>query len=105
MCAVSAEHDEYTSIPFYWFAFHRSQREFLEQAATAWICLGCGSPETTLLFPLSEIANVLDGMSITKTEDRFYWHIVIQKKEGHLFLRLLGGVDGPDLKNFDIGKD
>ena len=40
---------------------------------------------------------------MTKTEDRHYWHIVIQKKLGKFIMRLLGGKEGPDLTEFDIG--
>jgi hypothetical protein len=101
---VSAEHNEAGSFPYYWFAFHQSQREFLQQAQTPWICLGCGSADTTLLFQLSEIQEPLTSMSVTKTEERFYWHVVVQRKAGRLILRLLAGMDGPDLTGFNIGK-
>ena len=40
---------------------------------------------------------------MTKTEDREYWHIVIQKKQGRFILRLLGAKDGPDLTEYNIG--
>ena len=42
-------------------------------------------------------------MSATKTEDRHYWHIVIAKRMGNLIVRLLGGTDGPDLTDSNIG--
>jgi hypothetical protein len=104
MCAVSGEHNEAGGIPYYWFALHKYQLEFLRQAEMPWICLGCGSAETTLLFLLSEIRDSLDLLSVTKAEDRYYWHLVLQKRSGRLVLRLLGGVDGPDLTGFDIGQ-
>ncbi len=103
ICAVSAEHNETGGIPYYWFALHKRQLEFLQQAIAPWICLGCGSEGATLLLPLSEVGDHLQLMSVTKTEDRHYWHIVIQKKLGRLVLRLLGGTDGPDLTNLNIG--
>ena len=43
-------------------------------------------------------------MSATKTDDRHYWHVVIQNKAGKFILRLLGGNEGPDLTKFDVGK-
>lgn len=104
ICAVSAEHNETGGIPYYWFALHKTHLEFLRQAANPWICLGCGTAETTLVFGLSELQDRLELMSVTKTEDRHYWHIVVQKKVGRLVLRLLGGTDGPDLTDFNIGK-
>lgn len=103
MCAVSAEHNETGGTPYFWFAFHKTQLDFLQQSEKAWISLGCGSAETTLLIGLPEISNNLALMSITKTEDRHYWHIVIAKRMGRLVLHLLGGTDGPDLTDFNIG--
>ena len=90
-------------MPSTWFALHVVQLEFLDTAESPYICLGCSSPETTLLVPLSAIRSCIDSLSVTKTEDRQYWHIVIQKKMGRFVLRLLGGNDGPDLTGFNIG--
>jgi hypothetical protein len=103
-CAVSAEHNETGGIPYYWFAVHKSQLDFLQEASTPWICFGCSSAETTLLVPFSEVRDRLELMSVTKNEDRHYWHVVVQRKSGQLILRLLGGTDGPDLTKFNTGK-
>jgi hypothetical protein len=100
VCAVSAEHNENSDAPYYWYGFHQSQLEFLDGVAKSWVCLGCGSSETTLLIPLSLVRGLLTQMSVTKTEDRHYWHIVVSKKMGKLMLRLLGGQDGPDLNPY-----
>jgi len=103
VCVVSAEHDE--AVPYYWFAFHKSQLDFLLQAETRWVCYGCGSALNTLLLPLSALEGQLSMMSVSKSdEDRFYWHIVIQKRDGRFVLRLLGGTDGSDLAAFNIAK-
>jgi hypothetical protein len=103
VCAVSAEHGESGTVPYYWFAVHRSQLDFLESAPSPWICLGCGSSNSTFLLPLSEIRTLLDSMSVTKTEERHYWHVVIQKKSGRFVLRLLGGKDGPEITAVNVG--
>jgi uncharacterized protein with ParB-like and HNH nuclease domain len=103
MCAVSATHKESGDIPYFWFALHRAQIEFLEAAQSPYVCLGCASSATTLLVPLPILKAVLQSVSVTKTEDRDYWHIVIQKKVGKYVLRLLGGKDGPDLTEYNIG--
>jgi hypothetical protein len=104
VCAVSAEHNENADTPYYWYGFHQTQLEFLEGVAKSWVCLGCGSPETTLLIPLSSLRVVLSQMSVTKTEDRYYWHLVVHKKNGKLILRLLGGQEGPELTAFQVVK-
>lgn len=102
-CAVSAEHNEKGDTPYFWFAFHRHQLEFLQTAKNPWICFGCGSAETTLLLPLSLMQERLAHISITKSEDREYWHVVVQKKGGRVILRLLRGTDGPDLTSYQVG--
>ena len=104
VCAVSALHKESEDTPFYWFGFRVTQREFLQQATRPWICLGCGSPETTLLIPLSAMDELLKAMSVTNPGDPYHWHIVVQKRGERLVVRLLGGTDGPDLADFNIGK-
>ena len=103
MCAVSAPHKETGDVPYFWFALHGSQLEFLEPAESPYVCLGCSSSETTLLVPLSSLRDCLSLLSVTKTEDRQYWHVVVQKKSGRFIVRLLGGKDGPDLTGFNIG--
>ena len=52
MCAVSATHKESGDVPYFWFALHRAQIEFLEAAQSPYVCFGCASAETTLLIPL-----------------------------------------------------
>lgn len=103
MCAVSATHNESGEVPYFWFALHNTQLEFLDTAKSPYICLGCSSAKTTLLVPLSVIRNILSMLSMTKTDDRQYWHIVIQKKSAKFVARLLGARDGPDVTEFDIG--
>ena len=100
VCAVSTEHKESSDTPYFWFALHAKQLEFLTAAATSWLCYGCGSAERTLLVPTEVVRPYLDQMSASAGNDRHYWHIVIQHKEDRLVLRLLGAVDGPDLTSF-----
>jgi uncharacterized protein with ParB-like and HNH nuclease domain len=100
VCAVSAEHKESSDTPYFWFALHLKQLEFLTTAPTSWLCYGCGSAGRTLLVPTEIIRPHLDHMSATSGSDRHYWHIVIQRKEARFVLRLLGALDGPDLTPF-----
>jgi uncharacterized protein with ParB-like and HNH nuclease domain len=103
MCAVSATHKETGDVPYFWFALHRAQIEFLETSKSPYVCLGCASSETTLLIPLSILRGIIDSLSVTKTEDRHYWHVVVQKKLGKFIVRLLGSKDGPDFTEYNIG--
>jgi len=100
VCAVSAEHNEVGGTPYFWFAVHLKQLEFLAAAPSAWLCFGCGSARQTLLVPPSAIKPLLPQMSESTGDDRHYWHVVVQSKNGKLVLRLLGAIDGPDLTEF-----
>ncbi|MDQ2843949.1 MAG: DUF262 domain-containing protein [Acidobacteriota bacterium] len=100
VCAVSGEHNESGGIPYFWFAVHQSQLDFLAAVPSAWLCFGCGSAKETLLVPVSVVQPFLPQMSVTTGEDRHYWHVVIQRKVAKLILRLLGANDGPDLTTF-----
>jgi hypothetical protein len=99
ICAVSGEHNETTETPYYWFGFHQSQLDFLSGAERPFVCLGCGSASFTLLVPLEVIKANLASFSVSA---RHYWHIVVQKRGGSFFLRLIGGVDGQDLTDYNV---
>ena len=99
VCAVSTEH-EGSGIPYFWFAFHRSQLEFLQTGCSSWVCLGCGMAANTLVLPLNVIEPVLSQMSQSTSDDRQYWHVVVQRRNDRFILRLLEGIDGPDLTGF-----
>jgi uncharacterized protein with ParB-like and HNH nuclease domain len=100
VCAVSAEHNESGGIPYFWFAVHFKQLVFLEAAPSAWLCFGCGSSGQTLVVPALVVKPLLAKMSVSTGDDRHYWHVVVQRRNGKLVLRLLGAVDGPDLTEF-----
>ncbi len=102
ICAVSIEHRETTGTPYYWFGFHQRQLDFLTAAGKSFLCLGCGSPSHTLVVPLELIRANLGSFSLSR---RHYWHIVIQRQEVRFILRFTGGVDGPDLTDYNVAGD
>lgn len=83
VCVISKTHT-HTGISSYWFAFHPSQKEFLEDCADGYIALGCGGPEQTILLPFQEVSSWLDDLWTTEKDDRMYWHIRIHQ-EGNSF--------------------
>jgi len=83
VCAVSKAHDDTNpSNCWYWFAFHPHQKEQLEKADTGYIAFGCGSAELTFLIPISEFVKWIDGMNVSKKDERYYWHIHIFNEDG-----------------------
>ena len=43
---------------------------FWTAAQSPYVCFGCASAETTLLVPLPVVRDLLDSISVTKTDDR-----------------------------------
>lgn len=84
-CAVSKAHAK-SGRTSYWFAFHVHQKEFLEEAEEAFVAFGCGSEENVILIPFYDFVKWLEGMNITSSEDRFYWHVSIFSENGKLVL-------------------
>lgn len=85
VCAVSKEYDR-SSQPYYWYAFHPHQEQFLKDAHESYVALGCGSEERLLLIPLADFEQWLPGMNVTHKEDRFYYHIQVTEEGGRLYL-------------------
>lgn len=98
-CAVSKEHDP-DSTPNYWFAFHPHQREVLRQAPRGLVAFGCGSSKRLLLIPFDDFEQWLDGLWMTQKEDRFYWHVVIYRKDERYILHRKKGEKGLDLTKY-----
>jgi hypothetical protein len=98
-CAVSKEHDPDTT-PNYWFAFHPHQKETLRLASTAYVAFGCGTSKCVLPIPYSEFDQWLEGLWITQKEDRFYWHILINRKDEKYTLHRKKGEKGVDLTKY-----
>jgi len=71
----------------YWFAFHPHQRDLLQNHKQAFVALGCGSVDSILLIPGTSFVTWLTRFHITELENRFYWHIRVEKnREGYRML-------------------
>ena len=103
-CAVSKEHDPDTT-PNYWFAFHPHQRETLRVASKAFVAFGCGASKRVLLIPFSEFERWLEGLWTTQKEDRFYWHVVIYRKDGKYTLHRKKGEKSIDLTKYLLAEE
>ncbi len=79
LCIVSKEYQRSGAIRF-WYAFHPSQQEFLNEGDKSFIALGCGSAEQIVLIPFAEFEKYLPQMRTTESDSRFYWHVEIFKK-------------------------
>jgi len=99
VCAVSREYPraQHTG---YWFAFHPHQKEFLETATHGYVGFGCGSQDQLVLFPYAEFREWLGSFNRTELEDRFYWHVRINRKNGELFLLQKAGRESLDIKKY-----
>ena len=78
-------------MPSYWFAFHPSQKNVLEEYEDAWICFGCGSESQLLLIPLNRFVQWLPFFNKTESDEREYWHVLIYKRGEEWDLYAKGG--------------
>ena len=99
ICAVSREHQDSAEGNF-WFAFHPHQKDALDASAHGFVAFGCGSDSTVVLVPAETFESWLDGMNITKREDRFYWHVSIFRDAGRLTLHRRRGYPVIDLAQY-----
>lgn len=86
ICAISKAHKAGKHEKF-WFAFHPHQKEFLSEFPVSYLSLGCGSSNNTFLIPFSDFEPFVKNLWTTKNEDRMYWHIVINERDGKFLLQ------------------
>lgn len=99
-CIVSKEYVRSGSIR-YWYAFHPVQRNFLKEAKNSYIALGCGSEEEIVLMPFSTFDEQLAEMRTTESNERYYWHVEIFKKD-KVYLLNKPTDEGVDISKFLI---
>lgn len=99
VCAVSKAHGRGPKTSF-WFAFHPYYKEFLERASHSYLLLGCGSADTTLVIPYSDIKGWLDSLWTTVLTDRMYWHIRLRFDGKSIFLNRRKGSDDIDVTSY-----
>lgn len=87
VCIVSREYVT-RGKKVYWFGFHPYQAEFLKSADKGYIALGCGSKEIVLLIEFNSFEKWLKDMNKTERPNKYYWHVLIDKDENRLILRL-----------------
>lgn len=100
VCAVSKQYEEGAN-PGYWFAYHPSQRDWLSEAETAFVCFGCGSPEQTILIPMDLFDSWLSGLNQTHRENgKSYWHVIIEREDKEFRLVRKAGESSPSLTSY-----
>jgi hypothetical protein len=98
--AVSKRYDQ-SGGNRYWFSFYPSQKEFLDDAKTAFIAYGCGSLDKIILMPYERFLPLVEHLNTTIKHGRRYWHIHIIETATQIQLVLAGG-DRVDVTEFRI---
>jgi hypothetical protein len=98
-CAVSKEYDQ-GLVPYYWFGFSQSYDRLLSESESGYACFGCGSAANIVLLPIKVLHEHLERMSATRGIDRR--HIVIQRKDQNLNLKLMSGYELSPLNQYRI---
>jgi hypothetical protein len=86
----------------YWFGFHPAQKETLETYEDAWVTFGCGSEKQILAFPLAKFVEWLPRFNRTELEDRFYWHVQIEKRQGKWIVNAKRGNEKIDATSYAL---
>lgn len=102
-CALSREYER-NNQSYYWFGFHRAQKQYLEQANTGYGAFVCGSVENIFLFPFDKLNMWLPGLNQTEKGDRLYWHIHIVAMKKNWFLKRRTGYNDIDVTEYLIRK-
>ena len=103
MCGASREHNR-GGRKVYWFAFHPHQKTYLDAAAKAYVALGCGSEDTVVLIPHERFDTWLEGMNMTRKQERSYWHVKVYRKSEKVVLRRRKGQPQIDLSEYLLPK-
>jgi len=98
---VSKTHDKGDQ-HYFWFAFHRHQKEFLEHSKESFVAFGCGSEITLVVIPASEFMKWLEDLNFREKGSRYYWYIHISKEENKLLLHRSKGKAPIDLTQFVV---
>lgn len=104
ICTISKNY-QVSGHDSYWFAFHPSQKEFLQRYPKSYVALGCGAPEHIVLLPFQELVSWLDDFWTTEKEDRSYWHIRVHKKNGLLELDRKKGLGRLDVTSYSLSSN
>ena len=99
ICAISKEYERNGRIT-YWFAFHPHQQDHLQNVASGYVAYVCGSTETILLIPYTDLAKWLDGLWTTERNGKPYWHIRLNQIEGRLLLDRRKGLERLDVTEY-----
>ena len=100
VCAVSRQYGSDESSR-YWFGFPRYQQQQLEEAESAYVAFGCGSPDQLLVFPYADFFVHLDDFSQSEPMNRpAYWHVHIQHSGGRFELLRRAGKSAVEVTKY-----
>jgi hypothetical protein len=86
----------------FWYAHHPQWDQFLSEAKTGLLVLGCIGRREAYALPHSWLQGKLDSLYVTEREDSKYWHLVLQPNKGRdLSLRFRNGAS-ESLEKFKI---
>lgn len=98
VCVVSKQYKRDTRSR-YWYAFHPSQRDFLD-ASESYIAFGCGTANKVVVLPASILIPLLPNFRTTTKKNSFYWHVEIFEQDGHMALGQSNGQSNVDVTQY-----
>jgi hypothetical protein len=80
--------------------FILQQQAILHKYPKAWVAFGCGSERLIPFVPLQDFLAWLPLLNKTDLEERFYWHVQIEKEGENFRLNTKRGHDDVDLTQY-----
>ena len=101
VCMVSKVYEK-GGQTFFWFGFHRHQKDFLDCAQSGFVAFGCGTEKKTLLVPYPIFVKWLDVLNTTEKANDLYWHIQIFQEKDRLVIHPKEGLARIDVTEHQI---
>jgi hypothetical protein len=100
-CTISKRY--YARTYPYWYAYHPHWDEYLEEAQTGLLVLGCMDLDYIFAIPRSIVQSALDGLNITVRPDgERYWHMHLVESGGEYKLLLPRRSDALSLTRYIV---
>jgi hypothetical protein len=98
---VSREYENPAGSLAYWYGLRVHQKQWLDKAVESYVAFGCGSEQTLLLVPLTDVASWLPGLHTTERDGTtLYWHVRIERDGDSFTLSGKEGVPKRDISKY-----
>jgi hypothetical protein len=96
VCLISREYNGNG----YWWTFRSRHQQALQETATGYLALGCGSADQLLVIPFASWAKYLDSLNLVARDGHPRWFIHIRREGKRFTLHRKGGLSDADVTQY-----